>query len=77
VPFLELAGLVCGGWQMARAALVAVRRRDEGAGDAAFYRAKLATARFYADHLLARAPALAETIQSGATGVLALPEEDF
>jgi alkylation response protein AidB-like acyl-CoA dehydrogenase len=77
VPFLELAGLVCGGWQMARAALAAVRRRDEGSGDAAFYRAKVATARFYADHLLTRAPALAETIQSGAPGVLALPEEEF
>jgi hypothetical protein len=49
----------------------------DGHPDAGFYRAKLATARFYADHILPRATALAETVQSGAPGVLALEEDRF
>ena len=62
VPFLELFGTVAGGWQMGRAALAAHRRLSEGQGDAGFHRAKLCTARFYADHVLARAPGLATTV---------------
>jgi hypothetical protein len=34
VPFLKLGGLVCGGWQMARAAQVARRKVSAGEGDA-------------------------------------------
>jgi butyryl-CoA dehydrogenase len=49
VPFLHLCGVVCGGWQMGRAALAAQRKLAAGDGDAAFYRAKIATARFFAD----------------------------
>src|SRR4051812_41453466 len=56
VPFLKLMGIVCGGWQMARAALVAEKKLAAGGGDAAFYKAKIATARFYADHMLVQAP---------------------
>lgn len=77
VPFLRLMGIVCGGWQMARAALVAERKLTEGAGDAAFYKAKISTARFYADHLLVQAPGLANTMVHGAAGVMAVPEEDM
>ncbi len=77
VPFLELTGLVSGGWQLARAALIAQRHLDAHHGDAAFYRAKIATTRFYADHLLSRATALAHAVRSGATGVLALAEDQF
>jgi len=58
VPLLELFGIVCGGWQLGLSALVAAKRLAEGGGDEAFYRAKIGTARFYADHVLARAPAL-------------------
>lgn len=77
VPFLMLVGIVSGGWQMARAALIAQKKLDAGAGDAPFYKAKLGTARFYADHELTRAPALKESIVSGAVGVLALSEDQF
>ncbi len=77
VPFLKLMGIVCGGWQMARAALVAQRRLSEGKGDKSFYEAKIKTARFYADHLLTQAPALRNTIVRGAAGVMALAEEQF
>ena len=77
VPFLKLAGLVSGGWQMARAAAIARRKLEAGAGDAAFLRAKIGTARFYADHLLAQTGALRETVLHGARGVLALDAEQF
>jgi len=77
VPFLELMGIVCGGWQMARAALIAQQRLAEGKGDKSFHEAKIKTTRFYADHLLTQAPALRNTIVHGAAGVMALAEEQF
>jgi hypothetical protein len=81
VPFLMLAGVVCGGWQMARAALVAKKKLDSiakgGVGDAAFYQAKIGTALFYADHVLSQAGGLRETVLHGARGVMALAEEQF
>jgi hypothetical protein len=77
VPFMELLGIVAGGWQMARAALIAHRRLRDGSGDTAFYGAKLATARFYADHVLARAPGLAHTVVHGAAGALAIEDDQF
>jgi len=77
VPLLELAGVVAGGWQMARAALAAQRGLRADGADAAFLRAKIATARFYADHVLTRAAGLAHTVAAGAPGVLALDQEQF
>lgn len=77
VTYLKLAGIVLGGWQMARAALVAQKRLDAGEGDAGFYRAKIGTARFFADHILSQAPGLRTSIVDGAAGVLALEIEQF
>ena len=77
VPFLKLMGIVCGGWQMARAALVAQRKLDAGEGDAAFLRAKIATARFFGDHVLSQARGLAHAAMDGSAGVLALEEAAF
>jgi len=74
VPFLKLMGIVAGGWQMARAALAAEKKKSE---DPAFYEAKIVTARFYADHVLVQAPGLRNTVVNGAAGVLALSEEQF
>jgi 3-(methylthio)propanoyl-CoA dehydrogenase len=74
VPFLKLMGIVAGGWQMARAALAAEKKISE---DKAFYGAKIATVRFYADHVLVQAPALRNTVVNGAAGVMALTEEQF
>ncbi|CAN7431999.1 acyl-CoA dehydrogenase [Trinickia sp. LjRoot230] len=76
VPYLELAGVVLSGWQMARAMLVAAR--DE-ATDPSFFGAKIATARFFAEHILPRAGALEVAIVSnkGDEGVLALSEDQF
>jgi len=77
VPLLRLMGIVAGGWQMARAALIAEQRLAGGEGDKPFYAAKIATARFYADQLLVQAPGLAATVTSGAAGVMTLDESQF
>ena len=76
VPFLMLLGIVAGGWQMARAALIAQAKVDAGDGDP-FYPAKVVTARFYADHVLSEAAGLASSVTDGAEGVMALPEDMF
>ncbi|MDE2023420.1 MAG: acyl-CoA dehydrogenase [Gammaproteobacteria bacterium] len=77
VPFLMLLGSVAGGWQMARAALIAQQRLAKGGAEADFYKAKIGTARFYADYELTKTPALKESIIAGAAGVLALSENQF
>ena len=77
VPYLKLAGVVLGGWQLARAALAARRLLDAGEGDAAFLSAKIGTARFFADHILSQAAALRHSIVSGAAGALALEDVQF
>ena len=77
VLYLKLAGIVLGGWQMARAALAAEQHLKDGDGDADFYRAKIATARFFADHILSQAGGLRQAIVEGSSGVMALPEAQF
>jgi len=75
-PFLELAGIVCGGAQLARGALVATRKLDHEDGDPQFLRAKLATARFFADHCLPQASGLRESVVAGAS-VFGLVDDQF
>ncbi len=67
-PFLQLLGIVSGGWQMARAALIAHNKLAAG---------EIATARFFADHVLCQAAALSDTTMHGGAGVMALSEEQF
>ncbi len=76
VPYLMLAGNVMAGWQMARAMLVAQEQIAAGT-DVAFMQAKVITARFYADHLLVKAPGLRDSIVEGAECVTALALEAF
>ena len=76
VPYLMLAGNVVAGWQMARSLLAAQQQLDKGV-DADFMRAKITTARFYADHLLTKAPGLRDSIVEGADSVTALAIEAF
>ena len=80
VPYLMLAGSVIGGWNMARAALIAQAKLESGSAEEKgdpFHGAKIKTARFYADHILTRAIGLRASIVGGAEGVLALSEEQF
>jgi alkylation response protein AidB-like acyl-CoA dehydrogenase len=77
VPYLKLWGLAAGGWQMGRAALVAAERLTKNNGNTEFLRAKIATARFYAECLLPQAEGLAQSITEGSDSVLALAAEEF
>jgi hypothetical protein len=76
-PYLRLFGTVAGGWLMAMAALAARRRLGEGAPARDFLAAKLATARFYADNILAEADGLAAQVTSGGESLLGLAPEQF
>jgi len=76
VPYLMLAGNLVGGWQLGRSLLVAVDRLAAG-DDAPFMTAKIATARFYGDHILSKAPGVRDSIVDGADGTLAMPLEAF
>ncbi len=66
-PYLELMGIVAGGWLLSLEAREARHRLDSRQGDAAFYRAKCVTARFYDEHFLALAPGLLPAIKGGET----------
>ena len=76
VPYLMLAGNVVAGWQMARSLLVAEQELAKGV-DVDYMKAKITTARFYADHLLTKAPGLRDSIVEGADCVTALALEAF
>ena len=77
VPYLHLAVTVTGGWFMGKAALAAAGYLDKGEGDLPFYRAKVATARFYADQMLPQAISYAETVMAGDAALAGVGNEVF
>jgi len=77
VPYLKLWGIVAGGWQLARGAQIALQKIDASDAESEFYRAKILTARFYADHLLTQAVWLRAQIIQGAADVMEMPEAQF
>ena len=76
VPYLMLSGNLVAGWQLARALLIA-REQLAAGNDAAFMKAKIATARFYAEHILTRVPGQRDAVVEGAESVTALALEGF
>ncbi|MWL86878.1 acyl-CoA dehydrogenase [Cupriavidus sp. SW-Y-13] len=62
VPYLKLCGIVFSGWQLGRAMLVADARR---ADDPAFSEAKIATALFFAQHILSQSFGLRDASLAG------------
>ncbi len=76
VPYLMLAGTVVAGWQMARALMAAEDLLAAGT-EPEFMQAKIATARFYGDHILNKATALRDSIVEGSEAVTALALESF
>jgi 3-(methylthio)propanoyl-CoA dehydrogenase len=74
VPYLRLWGVVAGGWQMARAAEIAAAKVASGDADAEFYKAKLATAKFYASHVLSEAAWYKRQIIDGSADVMGMSE---
>ena len=76
VPFLKLTGIVVGGWLMAKSAAIAAKHLAEGSSDD-FYKAKLATAEYFATHQLPFAAAYAAEVTGGAASTLGLAETLF
>jgi alkylation response protein AidB-like acyl-CoA dehydrogenase len=74
VPFLRLMGTVCGGWMMLRAAMAARSRIAAGDSDA-FYPNKIATAGFYAAHVLPAAAALSQVVIAGGASALLIEDD--
>jgi len=77
VPYLMLAGNVLAGWQLARSFLIAQEALSQGADDSAFLHAKITTARFYADHILSKAPGVRDSIVEGAESVTEMALDAF
>ena len=77
VPYLKLWGITAGGWQMARAALIAAEKIASGDADAEFYKAKITTARFYGSHVLTQSAYLKRQITEGSGDVMTLTEAQF
>ena len=74
VPLLKLFGIVAGGWQLMRSALISSGRLESGGADgpdSGFHRAKIATARFYGDHVLPQTSGLAQCVIHGSASALA------
>ena len=76
VNYLMLTGYVCGGWQLARAALRANAALNEHKADR-FFQAKIITASFYAEQILPRTTALLAMVRAGASYAGQLPVEQF
>jgi len=74
VYVLKLMGVTLGGWMLARSAQLAAKQLAAGGGDRDFFKAKILTARFFADHVMAQAPALASAAMNGADSVLGVEE---
>lgn len=77
-PCLRALGFLAGGWLMARSAEISARAlAGQPGGDTRFYRAKSATARFYANNLLPQVAAHAGAAASGSADIMALADEAF
>jgi len=77
VPYLKLWGIVAGGWQMARAAAIAEKKIADNDVETEFYKTKLATARFFADHILSQAAWLRHEIVEGSSSVMTVAVNEF
>ena len=75
--YMHIMGIVSLGLMWLRMAKVANAKLAEGAGDAAFYRTKLATARYFFERYAPDAGALRRKIEAGADAVMALDADAF
>jgi acyl-CoA dehydrogenase len=70
IPFLKLCGFTLGGWLLAKSAALAEAKLASGTSDRQFLEGKVASARFYADHILPQTLALARVVEGGARSVV-------
>jgi alkylation response protein AidB-like acyl-CoA dehydrogenase len=75
--YLRMLGLVGMGYCFLKAAMIARQRLDEGSEEAAFYRAKIISARFFMDRILPQVTAHLLAIRSGKDSMMALDLEAF
>ena len=76
VDYMMLVGNLACAWLMARAALAAARQLDGGSSDD-YYRHKIKTARFFAEHILPRSEAQRVMVMSGSASVMSIDADSF
>ncbi|MCQ3830507.1 acyl-CoA dehydrogenase C-terminal domain-containing protein [Microbulbifer elongatus] len=77
VDYLMYSGYAVQAYLWALAAKTANEKLQAGTGEEDFYRAKIATARFYFDRILPRTATHASAMQSGADNLMGLDAEHF
>ena len=77
VDYLMYSGYVTLAYFWARMAVLSKQKMAAADGDAAFYEAKVLTARFYFDRLLPRTQSLKATVLAGADTIMDMPEALF
>ncbi|MEW9856750.1 acyl-CoA dehydrogenase C-terminal domain-containing protein [Novosphingobium sp. M1R2S20] len=75
--YTRLLGLVAMGYCFAKSAFLAQEKLASGSDEAAFYKAKIATARFFFDRLLPQATTAFLAIKSGKASMMALDDAAF
>ena len=75
--YLRLFGLVALGFMWARSAVIAVEKLGQPDADAAFYKAKLTTARFYMERILPQVGGLLVAIKAGKAAMMEMDEAAF
>ena len=76
VNYMMMAGHVVCAWLMVRAALAAQRHIDAGSSDL-FYRNKIASAVFFAEHILPRSEALSVIVRAGSSSTMSIGADEF
>lgn len=71
-PFLEMVAVMAAGGLMARQGQIAVAQLQSGEGDPTFLKVKVATTRFFLDHVVPEALGKTTSARSGATGLYTL-----
>jgi hypothetical protein len=75
--YMDLMGLVSLGWMWLKMAAASQRAIDQSADEKAFYDAKLATGRVFAERELPGSTALRRKVEAGAETLMKIPAEAF
>ena len=75
--YMHIKGVVTLGWMWLKQAQVAKASHAGTTEDAAFYKAKLTSAAYYAERYLPDAGSLRRKLEAGSDNMMALPEEAF
>jgi alkylation response protein AidB-like acyl-CoA dehydrogenase len=76
-PYLDMVAVMAAGALMARQHVVASSKLASGEGDPVFMKAKVATTRFFLDHLVPEALGKAASATAGAAGLYTLTAEEL